>query len=77
MFVSCHILVITVIIHICDGCSGSLFEVVVLHMVYHQIVAADIFKFLPEPRRAIGSESNCRFRGREFDPVLVPYFRGD
>ena len=20
---------------------------------------------------------NCRFRGREFDPGLVPYFRGD
>ena len=22
-------------------------------------------------------ESDCRFRGREFDPGPVPYFRGD
>ena len=24
-----------------------------------------------------GSESDCRCRGREFDPGPVPYFRGD
>ena len=35
------------------------------------------------PRRAVGNVSgyrcvsDCRSRGREFDPGLVPYFRGD
>ena len=35
------------------------------------------------PRRAVGNvsgnrcESDCRSRGREFDPGPVPYFRGD
>ena len=35
------------------------------------------------PRSAVGNvsgnrcESDCRSRGREFDPGLVPYFRGD
>ena len=35
------------------------------------------------PRSAVGNvsgnrcESDCRSRGREFDPRLVPYFRGD
>ena len=29
------------------------------------------------PRSAIGSQSDCRSRGREFDPGPVPYFRGD
>ena len=25
----------------------------------------------------VGSKSDCKFRGRELDPGLVPYFRGD
>ena len=35
------------------------------------------------PRSAVGNvsgnrcESDCRSRGREFDPGPVPYFRGD
>ena len=35
------------------------------------------------PHSAVGNVSgyrcvsDCRFRGREFDPGLVPYFRGD
>ena len=29
------------------------------------------------PRSAVDSESDCRSRGREFDPGPVPYFRGD
>ena len=35
------------------------------------------------PRSAVGNvsgnrcESDCRSRGREFDPAPVPYFRGD
>ena len=35
------------------------------------------------PRSAVGNvsgnrcESDCRSRGREFDPCPVPYFRGD
>ena len=35
------------------------------------------------PRSAVGKvsgnrcESDCRSRGREFDPCPVPYFRGD
>ena len=35
------------------------------------------------PHRAVGNVSgyrcvsDCRSRGREFDPGLVPYFRGD
>ena len=35
------------------------------------------------PSSAVGNmsgnrcESDCRSRGREFDPGLVPYFRGD
>ena len=35
------------------------------------------------PRSAVGNVSgyrcvgDCRSRGREFDPGLVPYFRGD
>ena len=35
------------------------------------------------PRSAVGNvsgnrcESNCRSRGRDFDPGPVPYFRGD
>ena len=45
------------------------------------------FDFPPHPstrpRSAIGNvsgnrcESDCRARGREFDPGPVPYFRGD
>ena len=29
------------------------------------------------PRSAVGKVSGCRFRGHEFDPGPVPYFRGD
>ena len=29
------------------------------------------------PYNGVGSESDCRSRGREYDPGLVPYFRGD
>ena len=29
------------------------------------------------PSRAIGSMSNCRSRGREFDPGPTPHFGGD
>ena len=29
------------------------------------------------PCNVVGSESDCRSRGREFDPCLVPYFHGD
>ena len=29
------------------------------------------------PRGAVGNVSDCRSRGCEFDPGLVPYFRGD
>ena len=44
------------------------------------------FNFKPSiigPRSAVGNvsgnrcESDCRSRGREFDPGPVPYFRGD
>ena len=48
----------------------------------------DVRKFdadaiLTGPRSAVGNvsgnrcESDCRSRGREFDPGPVPYFRGD
>ena len=39
--------------------------------------------FSTGPRSAVGNvsgnrcESDCRSRGREFDPGPVPYFRGD
>ena len=39
--------------------------------------------FITEPRSAVGNmsanrcESDCRSRGREFNPGPVPYFRGD
>ena len=39
--------------------------------------------FICMPRSAVGNmsgnrcESDCRSRGREFDPGPVPYFRGD
>ena len=39
--------------------------------------------FYTGPRSAVGNvsgnrcESDCRSRGREFDPGPVPYFRGD
>ena len=29
------------------------------------------------PHSAVGNMSDCRSRGPEFDPVLVPYFHGD
>ena len=41
------------------------------------------FYFVTGPRSAVGNvsgnrcESDCRSRGREFDPGPVPYFRGD
>ena len=41
------------------------------------------FFFFTGPRSAVGNvsgnrcESDCRSRGREFDPGPVPYFRGD
>ena len=28
-------------------------------------------------RSAVGNMSDCRSRGREFDPGPIPYFRGD
>ena len=40
-------------------------------------------QLLTGPRSAVGNvsgnrcESDCRSRGREFDPGPVPYFRGD
>ena len=33
--------------------------------------------FYPGPHSAVGKVSDCRSRGREFDPGPVPYFRGD
>ena len=42
-----------------------------------------IILLMTGPRSAVGNvsgnrcESACRSRGREFDPRLVPYFRGD
>ena len=33
--------------------------------------------YLTKPHSAIGSTSDCRSRDCEFDPSLVPYFRGD
>ena len=33
------------------------------------------FEEVPEVRRAVSRESDCRSRGDEFDPCLVPYFR--
>ena len=29
------------------------------------------------PQNAVGSEADCRYRAREFDPGQVPYFHGD
>ena len=43
----------------------------------------DIRELYTGPRSAVGNvsgyrcEADCRSRGREFDPGLVPYFRGD
>ena len=31
----------------------------------------------PGPHSAVDNVSDCRSRGREFDPDPVPYFRGD
>ena len=48
-------------------------------------ISVKLFPVLPitEPRSAVGNvsgyrcESDCRSRGCEFDPGLVPYFCGD
>ena len=43
-------------------------------------ICFNIFKIIsaiPRPRRAVGSESDCRSRDQEFDIGPVPYFRGD
>ena len=42
-----------------------------------------IQKVYTRPRSAVGNmpgnrcESDCRSKGREFEPGMVPYFRGD
>ena len=63
----------------CGSCSGTCFELGI----------CDLFKTMSitdcstGPRSAVGNvsgnrcESDCRSRGREFDPSPVPYFRGD
>ena len=48
--------------------------------VFHQYIYPIIFT---RPRSTVGNVSgyrcvsDCRSRGREFDPGPVPYFRGD
>ena len=47
---------------------------------YIEYISSSIFT---RPRSALGKvsgnrcKSDCRSRGREFEPGLVPYFRGD
>ena len=47
------------------------------------VIPSRISTTITGPRSAVGNvsgnrcESKCRFRGREFDPGPVPYFRGD
>ena len=37
----------------------------------------EVVDFLAGPHSAVGNVSDCRSRGREFDPCRVSYFSGD
>ena len=56
--------------------SCSIFDILYIFFV-------EYFLMLTGPRSAVGNvsgnrcESDCRSRGREFDPGPVTYFRGD
>ena len=41
-----------------------------------KILDWDLKHQLTEPHSAVGSESNCRSKGRESDPGPTPYFCG-
>ena len=57
------------------------FEITILG--YYQIPSRSAFRCWTGPRSAVGNVSgyrcvsDCRSRGRDFDPTLVLYFRGD
>ena len=61
---------------VCSNLVISQFLFIIEQQTYYQIEAAG-------PRSAVGNVSgyrcvsDCRSRGREFDPGPVPYFRGD
>ena len=57
--------------------------IVMHHCNFNKMVANVSILLLTGPHSAVGNvsgnrcESDCRSRGREFDPGPVPYFRGD
>ena len=71
--------------------SRSQYDISLLSVRFHNLIKIKppvkiiflISLSKPGPRSAVGNvsgnscESYCRSRGREFDPGLVPYFRGD
>ena len=76
-----------------DYNMGSIFAQVYVFQALFTFFDFDLEKFISEnwknkfsitgPRSAVGNvsgyrcETDCRSRGREFDPGPVPYFRGD
>ena len=67
------------------GCfqRGSFNNIHVNLSLLHLVVGPEKKKKHTGPRSAVGNVSgyrcvsDCRSRGREFDPGSVPYFRGD
>ena len=51
--------------------------------IFTSVFNLSLLKYSTGPRSAVGNVSgyrcvsDCRSRGREFDPSPVPYFRGD
>ena len=67
----------------CNAMSLSAF-VIVIFPDHSHLLFLTVFTFVTTgPRSAVGNVScyrymsDCRSRGRKFDPGLVPFFRGD
>ena len=66
-----------------EGTIRTVDKVTLVKGLQNDILLPDQAVMLPGPHSAVGNVSgyrcvsDCRSRGREFDPGPVPYFRGD